>query len=99
MLDALKALFENNAISEEIRAEIEQAWDQKIKENRLSATAELREEFAQRFEHDKQQIVEAMDKFITDSLKDELAELAEDKKATVAERVNYKKAVSEHAVL
>ena len=44
-----------------------------------------------------QGIVEAMDKFITDSLKDELAELAEDKKATVAERVNYKKAVSEHA--
>jgi len=41
MLDALKALFENNAISEEIRAEIEQAWDQRIQENRLSATAEL----------------------------------------------------------
>ena len=38
-----------------------------------------------------------MDKFITESLTDELAELAEDKKATVAERVNYKKAVSEHA--
>ena len=60
-------------------------------------TAELREEFSQRFEHDKQQIVDAMDKFITESLKDELAELAEDKKATVAERVNYKRAVSEHA--
>ena len=45
MLDALKALSENNAISEEIRAEIEQAWESKIKENRLSATAELREEF------------------------------------------------------
>ena len=26
MLDALKTLFENNAISEEIRAEIETAW-------------------------------------------------------------------------
>ena len=49
MLDALKALFENNAISEEIRAEIEQAWESKIKENRLSATAELREEFAQKY--------------------------------------------------
>jgi len=43
MLDALKALFENNAISEDIRAEIEQAWEQRIQENRLSATAELRE--------------------------------------------------------
>ena len=50
MLDALKALFENNAISEEIRAEIETAWEQKVKENRMQATADLREEFAQKYE-------------------------------------------------
>ena len=35
MLDALKTLFENNAISEEIRAEIEQAWNDKVKEKVL----------------------------------------------------------------
>ena len=40
MLEALKSLFENNAISKEIRAEIEQAWNQKVEENKLSATAE-----------------------------------------------------------
>ena len=32
---------------------------------REELTAELREEFVQRFEHDKVQIVEAMDKFIS----------------------------------
>ena len=32
MLEALKSLFENNAISEEIRAEIEDAWTQKVEE-------------------------------------------------------------------
>ena len=34
-----------------------------------------------------------MDKF-TPNLEEELKELAEDKKATIAERVNYKKAIT-----
>ena len=33
MLEALKSLFETNAISEEIRAEIESAWNNKVEEN------------------------------------------------------------------
>ena len=41
MLDTLKSLFENNAISEEMKTEIEEAWNAKIKENRLAVTAEL----------------------------------------------------------
>ena len=53
MLEALKSLFENNAISEEIRADIQEAWDKQVSENRLAVTAELREEFAQKYEHDK----------------------------------------------
>ena len=68
MLDALKNLFENNAISEEIRAEIEKAWNDKVNENRLQATAELREEFAQKYEHDKQTMVESIDKMLEDRL-------------------------------
>ena len=40
MLEALKSLFENNAILEEIRAEIQDAWTQKVEENKLSVTAE-----------------------------------------------------------
>lgn len=90
-------LLESGNLSEDVKSQIQEAWESRLAEAKEQLTAELREEFAQRFEHDKQQIVEAMDKFITDSLKDELAELAEDKKATVAERVNYKRAVSEHA--
>ena len=40
MLEALKSLFENNAISEEIRADIQKAWDTQIAENKLNVTAE-----------------------------------------------------------
>tara|TARA_B110000967_G_scaffold192795_1_gene219746 strand:+ start:239 stop:427 length:189 start_codon:yes stop_codon:yes gene_type:complete len=43
MLEALKTLFENDVVSEEVRADIEGAWEQKIQENKMQATAELRE--------------------------------------------------------
>jgi hypothetical protein len=97
MAETFNDLLESGNLSEDVKTQIQEAWESRLAEAKDQLTAELREEFAQRFEHDKQQIVEAMDKFITDSLKDELAELAEDKKATVAERVNYKRCVSEHA--
>ena len=48
MIDALKTLFENDVVSTEIRDQIEEAWTQKIQENKMQATAELREEFAQK---------------------------------------------------
>ena len=41
--------------------------------------AELREEFAQRYENDKEQMVEAMDKMIGDVIGKELEESKEDK--------------------
>ena len=34
MLDALKTLFENDVVSEEVRAQIEEAWEAKSKKNR-----------------------------------------------------------------
>jgi len=97
MVKTFNDLLESGNLSEDVKTQIQEAWESRLAEAKDQLTAELREEFSQRFEHDKQQIVEAMDNFITSSLKDELAELAEDKKATVAERVNYKRAVSEHA--
>mgnify|MGYP005993553249 FL=1 len=60
MIDALKTLFENDVVSEEIRAQIEEAWESKIADNRRAATADLREEFAKKYEHDKSKMVEAL---------------------------------------
>ena len=37
MIDALKTLFENDVVSSEIKAEIEEAWNAKIQENKLQA--------------------------------------------------------------
>ena len=99
MLDALKALFENNAISEDIRAEIEQAWEQRIQENRLSATAELREEFAQKYEHDKATMVEAIDKLLEERLAEEISEFAEDRQQLAEAKAKYAIAMRENADL
>lgn len=79
MLEALKSLYENNVISEEVRDEIESAWERRITENREQVTHQLREEFAQRYEHDKQIMVEAVDRMLGDQLREEIAQFVEDR--------------------
>ena len=97
MLEALKSLFENNAISEEIRAEIEDAWNKKVEENKLSVTAELRSEFAEKYEHDKANLTDAVDKMVSERIEAEMQELAADKKALAEERVKYATQIGEHS--
>ena len=99
MLDALKTLFENDVVSEEVRSEIEEAWNAKIKENRQSVTAELREEFAKKYEHDKSTMVEAIDKLVSERLAEEIAEFADDRKQLAEAKAKYAVAMRENAQL
>jgi len=96
MLDALKSLFENNVVSKEIRAEIENAWTAKINENKLAATAELREEFAKKYAHDKQQLIDAVDKLVSEKLAVEIAEFAEDRNQLAEAKAQYAVAIREN---
>ena len=89
MLDAFKQLVESGVMSEQTSSEIEAAFTQKIQENRDQVTAELREEFAQKYAHDKSVMVEALDKMIGERLAVEMAELAEDRKALAQAQANY----------
>lgn len=99
MLEALKALYENNVISEEIKNDIEKAWDAKITENRTQVTQELREEFAQRYEHDKEVMVEAIDRMLTDRLAEEIAEFVEDRRHLAEQKAKYAVAMKQNAGL
>ena len=99
MLDALKTLFENDVVSEDVRREIEEAWEGKIKENRVAATAELREEFAKKYEHDKSVMVESIDKLLEERLASELQEFAEDRKQLAEAKAKYAVAMRENAGL
>jgi hypothetical protein len=89
MLDALKNLFENNVISEEIKADIEKAWETRIVENRNQVTQQLREEFAQRYEHDKQVMVEAIDRMLGDQLREEIQQFVEDRNQLAEMKAKY----------
>ena len=99
MIDALKTLFENDVVSSEVRAQIEEAWEAKVRENRMQATAELREEFAQKYEHDKQTMVEAIDTLLSERLAEEIAEFAEDRKQLAEAKAKYAVAMRENANL
>ena len=99
MLDALKTLFENDVVSEEVRSEIEEAWNAKIKENRQAVTAELREEFAKKYEHDKSTMVEAIDTLVSERLAEEIKEFAEDRKQLAEAKAKYAVAQRENATL
>ena len=79
MLDALKSLFENNVISEEIRESIETAFENRINEARTQVAEQLREEFAQKYEHDKNTMIEAVDRMISEQLAAEIVEFADDR--------------------
>ena len=89
MQDAFKNLVENGMMSEDVKSAIESAFDQKIQENRDQVTATLREEFAQKYVHDKGVMVEALDKLVSERLAAEMAELVEDKKALAEAKVAY----------
>jgi len=93
MLEAIKPLIDSGLVNEETKAQIQEAWDAKIVEAKNDAKAELREEFAARYAHDKSVMVEALEKMVNSSLKEELEEFVGDKKKLAEERVAFKKFV------
>ena len=80
MLDAIKDLLGSSLVNDDLKKQIDEQWESKLKEVHDSVSAELREEFAQRYEHDKSVMVEALDKMITDNLASEINEFVEDRK-------------------
>ena len=97
MLDAIKPLLDSNLITEETRQEINEAWEAKLNEAREQARAELREEFAQRYEHDKSVMVEALDKMVTEGLAAEIAQVAAEKRQLAEDRVKFQGKMKESA--
>jgi hypothetical protein len=94
-----KDLLEGTDLTSEVKTALQEAWELKVSEAKTELTAELREEFAQRYEHDKSKIVEAVDSFITEKVSAEVMEIAEEKESLAQDRVKYHKAISEHAKL
>lgn len=90
-------LIDSALINEETRTEISEAWEAKLVEAREQVRAELREEFAQRYEHDKSVMVVALDKMVNDTLTAEISQIAEEKKAINEDRVKFQTKMNESA--
>ena len=99
MLDAFKQLVESGVMSEQVSTEIEHAFATKIQENRDQVTAELREEFASKYEHDKGVMIESIDKMLSERLAAEMAELYADKQALAESQTRYVQKMSSDAVV
>ena len=96
-MDAFKQLVESGVMTEETRSVVEAALTAKVQETRDQVTAELREEFAQKYNHDKSMMVEAIDKMLSDRLTAEMSELYADKKALGEAKARYTERISEDA--
>ena len=97
MIDAISKLVESGEISEDVQKGIQEAWDLKIKENKETVGAELREEFAKRYEHDKANMIEAIDSMMNEKLSEEITKFVEDRKALAQEKIAYKENVGKHS--
>ena len=97
MFDAIKPLVDSGIINEDTKQAISEAWESKLNEAREQLRAEIREEFAGRYEHDKSVMVEALDKMVSESLQAEIREFADEKAQLAADRVRFNNRMSEAA--
>ena len=97
MLDAIKPLLDSGLINEDVSRELNEAWESKLTEAKEMVRAELREEFAQRYEHDKAVMVEALDRMVTEGLATEVQQVQAEKRALAEDRVKFTSKMNESA--
>jgi len=82
MTTKIEELLENEVLGPEVKSALQEAFQAKIKQ----AEAQLQEDYAARYANDKQQLVEAMDNMMSDTIRSELEEFAEDRAALIAQK-------------
>ena len=88
MENDLKDLLENQVLGDEVKQALQEAFENKVK----LLEAKLQEDYAARYNHDKGVLVEAMDNMLSDAIKAELNEFAEDRAALINQRATLSKA-------
>lgn len=86
-----KVISEDLKLPVEVKTQLQEAWDEQLSEAKDQASAELREEFAQKFEHDKSVLLTSINQFLEEKVRAEMMEFAEDKKELAREKVEYKR--------
>lgn len=106
-MEKIANILGSDALPEELVATLQEAFDKKVAEAREEAEMSVREEFAARYEHDKANLVEAMDRMLSDVVKTteeakaaEIAKLSEAREnlssAITEAKAHYKDKLREH---
>jgi len=93
----IKTLLESGIVNDETARVINEAWETKLNEAREEVRSELRVEFAGKYEHDKNVMVEALDKMVTEGLSAEVAEFQSERRAMNEDRVKAQTKLRENS--
>lgn len=93
----IKTLLESGVVNGETAQAINEAWEVKLNEAREVVRTELRAEFAGKYEHDKNVMVQALDKMVTESLKSEVIEFQTERQAMNEDRVKAQHKLRENS--
>lgn len=89
MFEAIKPLLDSGILNEETRVAIEEAWNTKLNEAREQIRTEIRKEMADRYTHDKANMVEALDRMVNDTLTSEVQKISEEKDQLSQDRAKF----------
>jgi hypothetical protein len=96
LMDNTLATILGDTLPAEMLATLQEAFEKKVAEAKSEAEVAIREEFAVRYEHDKANLVEAIDRMLTDTV----TKLEEEKAAEITQlkeaRANLDAKVNEH---
>lgn len=95
-MDELTKLLEGGYLDQEAVDSLKAAIDAKVNERLDEEKQRIRDEFAKRYEHDKDVMIEAANKMFSDVLKTELKEFHEQRNELIESKVQYKKKLREH---
>lgn len=93
----IKTLLESGVVNDETAQVINEAWESRLNEAREQVRTELRAEFAGKYEHDKNIMVEALDKMVTEGLQTEITEFQTERQAMNEDRVRAQTKLRENA--
>jgi hypothetical protein len=94
-MDNITQLFGDGKLPPEIVSSIQEAFEKKVAEVREQSEMTVREEFARRYDHDKEKLIEAIDRMTTDIIQKHAAEKDEAVGKFVEARKAFRNAIKE----
>lgn len=97
-MDNITNLLGIDKLPPEIVSSLQEAFDKKVAEVREQAEMSVREELSRRYEHDKDKLVEAVDRMLSDVVQKHENDKAEAVSKFVEARTTFRKAVKESRI-